>query len=113
MTIINLTRIPITLRPDTTPPVTLVPTPTPPRITDITLGTDPATPELPLPQIAVRRGDAVTGLPAPTPNTWYIVARVVADALADTRDDLLVPGPALDSFNSHGLSIGTFLRISS
>lgn len=39
----------------------------------------------------VRVGFAdVTGLPAPSPNTWHIVSRLVADALPH-RTDLLVP----------------------
>lgn len=113
MPIINLTRVPITLRPEgsTAATMTLPPTPTPPHLHDVIISTDPATATLPLPQVNVRRGDGITELPAPTRDTWYVVARVVADALAGSRDDLLVPGPALAAPNPDGLTIATFLRI--
>lgn len=41
-----------------------------------------------------QRFGAVTGLPAPRPDTAYVVSRIVAEACRD-RDDLLIPGPAI------------------
>lgn len=45
---------------------------------------------LSVPTVRVRPGE-VTGLPAPLRNTRYVVAQVVAAAVAGHRDDVLVP----------------------
>lgn len=45
---------------------------------------------LSVPTVRVRPGE-VTGLPAPVRNTRYVVAQIVAAAVAAHRDDVLVP----------------------
>lgn len=44
--------------------------------------------------VTVQRFGPVEGLPAPAPETRYIVSRLVAEACPERRD-LLIPGPAL------------------
>jgi len=38
---------------------------------------------------------AVENLPEPKEGTKFIVSKVVADAVLGTRDDILIPGPAI------------------
>jgi hypothetical protein len=56
----------------------------------------------PVPLLQTAYG-AVTGLPEPQPDTWYLVSRPVADATPE-RDDLLVTADILRS--QDGIAIG-------
>ncbi|MER5182585.1 hypothetical protein ABT009_30250 [Streptomyces sp. NPDC002896] len=62
----------------------------------------------PVPVLRLGYG-AVLDLPEPEPGTWYVVSRVVADALPE-RGDLLVPAQLIRDADGNPVGCRAFVR---